>query len=29
VIDTFLNDPPPTFKKNSFQLTTGLTYAIK
>ncbi|HEX4807901.1 MAG TPA: DUF481 domain-containing protein [Bryobacteraceae bacterium] len=29
VIDTFLNDPPPGFKKNSFQATTGLTYAIK
>jgi hypothetical protein len=29
VIDTFLNDPPPGFKKNSFQLTTGLTYAFK
>jgi hypothetical protein len=29
VIDSFLNDPPPSFKKNSFQLTTGLTYAIK
>lgn len=29
VIDTFLNDPPPGFKKNSFQLTTGLMYALK
>lgn len=29
VIDTFLNDPPPDFKKNSFQATMGLTYAIK
>ncbi|HEX4227509.1 MAG TPA: DUF481 domain-containing protein [Bryobacteraceae bacterium] len=29
VIDSFLNDPPPTFKKNSFQLITGLTYALK
>jgi len=27
-IDTFLNDPPPGFKKNSFQLTTGLTYSL-
>jgi hypothetical protein len=27
-IDTFLNDPPPGFKKNSFQLTTGVTYAL-
>ncbi len=29
VIDTFLNDPPPKFKKNSFQFTLGLTYAIQ
>lgn len=29
MLDTFLNDPPPTFKKNSFQLTAGLTYALK
>ena len=28
-IDTFLNDPPPGFKKNSFQFTAGLTYALK
>jgi hypothetical protein len=27
--DTFLNNPPPGFKKNSFQLTTGLTYTLK
>ena len=27
--DSFLNDPPPGFKKNSFQLTTGLTYTLK
>jgi hypothetical protein len=27
-IDTFLNNPPPGFRKNSFQLTTGLTYAL-
>lgn len=27
-IDTFLNNPPPTFKKNSFQFTTGLTYTL-
>ncbi|MBV8902892.1 MAG: DUF481 domain-containing protein [Acidobacteriia bacterium] len=26
-LDTFLNDPSPGFKKNSFQYTTGLTYA--
>jgi hypothetical protein len=28
-LDTFLNDPPPTFRKNSFQFTAGLTYALK
>jgi hypothetical protein len=28
-IDSFLNDPPPGFKKNSFQLTMGLTYSLK
>ena len=28
-MDTFLNDPPPGFKKNSFQLTTGLTYVLQ
>jgi len=27
--DTFLNNPPHGFKKNSFQLTTGLTYTLK
>jgi Protein of unknown function, DUF481 len=27
--DNFLNNPPPGFKKNSFQLTTGLTYTLK
>jgi hypothetical protein len=27
--DSFLNDPPPGFKKNSFQFTAGLTYALK
>ncbi len=27
--DTFLNDPPPGFKKNSFQFTAGLTYALR
>jgi Protein of unknown function, DUF481 len=27
-LDTFLNDPSPGFKKNSFQYTTGLTYAL-
>ena len=29
LLDTFLNDPPPGFKKNSFQLTTGLTYSFR
>jgi hypothetical protein len=28
-LDTFLNDPPPGFKKNSFQFTTGITYTLK
>ncbi len=28
-IDSFLNDPPPGFKKNSFQLVLGLTYALQ
>ncbi len=28
-VDSFLNDPPHGFKKNSFQLTTGLTYTLK
>lgn len=28
-IDGFLNNPPSGFKKNSFQLTTGLTYAFR
>ena len=27
-VDTFLNNPPPGFKKNSFQFTTGLTYTL-
>lgn len=29
IIDTFLNDPPPGFKKNSFQFTLGLTYVLQ
>ncbi len=29
VLDSFLNDPPSGFKKNSFQFTTGLTYTLK
>ena len=28
VIDSFLNDPPPGFKKNSIQFTTGLSYTL-
>ena len=28
VLDTFLNNPPPGFRKNSFQFTTGLTYTL-
>jgi hypothetical protein len=28
-LDTFLNDPPAGFKKNSFQFTTGITYSLK
>jgi len=28
-VDSYLNNPPPSFKKNSFQLTTGLTYTFK
>lgn len=27
-LDNFLNNPPPGFKKNSFQLTVGATYGI-
>ena len=27
-LDTFLNNPPPGFKKNSFQFTTGVTYTL-
>jgi hypothetical protein len=29
IIDTFLNDPPPGFKKNSLQFTLGLTYSLQ
>ena len=29
VIDSFLNDPPAGFKKNSLQSTIGLTYTLK
>jgi hypothetical protein len=27
-LDTLLNDPPPGFKKNSFQFTTGVSYTL-
>jgi hypothetical protein len=27
-LDNFLNNPPPTFRKNSFQLTIGATYTF-
>lgn len=27
-LDTFLNDPSPGFRKNSFQFSTGLTYTL-
>lgn len=29
VIDTFLNDPPAGFKKNSLQFTLGVTYSLQ
>lgn len=29
IIDSFLNDPPPGFRKNSFQFTAGATYSIR
>lgn len=28
-LDNFLNDPPPGFKKNSFQFTLGATYSLE
>jgi hypothetical protein len=28
-VDNYLHDPPPGFKKNSFQATLGLTYALR
>jgi hypothetical protein len=28
-LDNFLNDPPPGFKKNSFQFTAGATYSFQ
>jgi hypothetical protein len=28
IIDSFLNDPPPGFKKNSIQITTGIAYTL-
>ncbi len=27
--DNYLNDPPPAFKKNSFQFVTGITYNLR
>lgn len=29
IIDAFLNDPAPGFKKNSFQFTTGISYTLR
>ena len=29
ILDSYLNDPPPAFRKNSFQFTMGLTYSLK
>lgn len=29
IADNYLNNPPPAFKKNSLQLTTGLTYTLR
>lgn len=29
LLDGYLNNPPPGFKKNSLQFTTGLTYTLK
>jgi len=28
IVNTFINNPSPGFQKNSFQATTGLTYAL-
>lgn len=28
-LDNFLNNPPPGFKKNSFQFTAGVTYSVQ
>jgi hypothetical protein len=28
-IDTYLNDPPPAFRKNSVQITLGVTYTVQ
>ncbi|MGI9074266.1 MAG: DUF481 domain-containing protein [Bryobacteraceae bacterium] len=28
-LDSYLNDPPPNFKKNSFQFTLGATYLFQ
>ncbi|WP_187148858.1 DUF481 domain-containing protein [Candidatus Korobacter versatilis] len=29
LLDGYINNPPPAFKKNSLQFTTGLTYTVK
>jgi hypothetical protein len=29
IIDNFLNDPPPGFRKNSFQFNLGFTYTLR
>ncbi|HEY6341744.1 MAG TPA: DUF481 domain-containing protein [Bryobacteraceae bacterium] len=29
IIDTYLNNPPPGFQKNSFQLTAGVSYSLQ
>ncbi len=29
IIDTFVNNPPPGFNKNSFQFTAGVTYTLQ
>jgi len=29
LIDSYLNNPPPSFRKNSFQMSLGLTYTVQ
>jgi Protein of unknown function, DUF481 len=29
ILDSFLNNPPPSFHKNSYQATTGISYSLK